>query len=313
MRYRRLGRTDLQVSTISLGGLFLGKLADGRNTANTVRRANELGINLIDTAPAYQGSEEAIGKALAGGLRKRFLISTKWWPYAQDGKEILQDPEALRLSVEKSLRNLRTDWIDLFLFHSLSYRKDVETLVKGPLMEEIGRLKKEGKIQHVGASNSGELDPADEILREGIQAKFFDVVMPEFLIFRQGPIRNLFPYCVVNSTGVIGITPLGQAASGYGLRDKKYLLDSMAKLIARKSLPDREIYRKDDVLDFLLDEKTPDLPAAALRFCLSFPEVSTVLCGTNDAVHLAQNAAVSDAGAYDPQRLDQVMDLFGGI
>ena len=113
--------------------------------------------------------------------------------------------------------------------------------------------------------------------------------------------------------GKISKGPFVSGASECCLRDKKYVLDSMAKLIGRKSLPDREIYKRDDVLDFLLDEKTSTLPAAALRFCLSFPEITTVCCGTNDPVHLAENAAVSEAGAYDPQRLDQVMELFGGI
>ena len=137
--------------------------------------------------------------------------------------------------------------------------------------------------------------------------------MPEFLLFRQRPVNTLFPVCKANNTVIITIIPLGQAAWGYGLRDHKYLVDSMKTLIDKKKLPDEPRYRQSDAIDFLLDEKTMTIPAAALRYCLSFPEVSTVCCGTNNTVHLDENAAVSDAGPYDAERLARVSELFGGI
>src|SRR5689334_4437927 len=107
MRYRPLGRTGLNVSAVSLGGLFFGKLAEGRDTEATVRTAADLGINLIDTAAAYTGSEEDLGRAWAGGLRRKFTLVTKWWPFMGDGPGIRQNPSALRAAVEGSLRRLR--------------------------------------------------------------------------------------------------------------------------------------------------------------------------------------------------------------
>src|SRR5437667_7156907 len=124
MRTRPLGRTGLRVSEISLGGLFFGKLANGRDTAATVACAADCGINLIDTAPAYAGSEEDLGQAWAGGLRRKFLLATKWWPFLGGGRGIRQNPTDLRRAVEGSLRRLRTDRIDVFLFHSLTFEGD---------------------------------------------------------------------------------------------------------------------------------------------------------------------------------------------
>lgn len=314
MRYRRFGRTGLRVSEISLGGLFFSPgLSGGRNVEATIQCAADCGINLIDIAPAYQGSEEEVGKVLAAGLRRKFLLATKWWPYMPDGKTIDQNPSVLHASVERSLQRLRTDVIDLFQFHSVTHRGDVDRLLGGPLLPEIAKLKKEGKTRFLGLSNSGEWDPNDERLQEAVRSGSFDACMPEFMIFRQRPVATLLPVCAKCDAGIISIMPLGQAAWGYGLRDRKYLRDSLDGLTKKGALPSAEPYTRDDILDFLLDEHTTTIPAAALRYCLSFPEISTVCCGTNDPAHVAANAAVSEAGPYDATRLARVRELFGRL
>ncbi|MEK7766880.1 MAG: aldo/keto reductase [bacterium] len=313
MRYRQLGRTGLTVSEISLGGLFFGKLAAGRDTGATVARAAELGINLIDTAAAYTGSEEELGRVLAEGLRRKFLIATKWWPYMDDGRTMKVNPAELQAAVEGSLRRLRTDTIDLFLFHSLTFPGDVERVRHGPLWYELDRLKHDGKIRHIGLSNSGSDDPEDDRLTEAAREEGFEVVMPEFLLFRQRAVRAALPTYRRAHVGVIGIMPLGQAAWGYGLRDRTYLADSLKTLREKGALPDAPEYRGAGALDFLLDDATPTIAAAALRFCLSYDGISTVCCGTNDPEHLTANAAVSDAGPLDDARLARAEELFGRL
>lgn len=312
MRYRPLGRTGLKVSELSLGGLFFGKLANGRDTAATVRRAADLGVNLIDTAIGYTGSEEDLGVALVGGLRRKFLIATKWWPYLGDGPGLRQNPSALRAAVEGSLRRLRTDRIDLFLFHSLTFDRDVGDALHGPLWPELMRLKAAGTIGFVGLSNSGDYDADDDRLTEAARSEF-DFVMPDFSLFRQRAVRAALPVFARHRTGVVSIMPLGQAAWGYGLRDRTYLRDSLKALREKGKLPDREPYTHDDVLDFLLDDGSPTIAAAALRFCLSFPEVSTVCCGTNDPAHLEENVRTADAGPFDEVRLARAVELFGNL
>ena len=240
MKYRKLGRTGLRVSEISLGGLFFGKLAKGRDTAATVAAAHDAGINLIDTAAGYTDSERDLGRAFRKTrLRRKFTVATKWWPYDKTGKKILQDPAALRRSVEGSLKRLGTDRLDVFQFHSVTGPGDTDAVLTGPLRGEVDRLKRAGKIRFTGISNSGEWDKDDDRLQEAARSGWFDTVMPEFLLFRQRPARTLFPVCRRRRVGVITIIPLGQAAWGYGLRDRKYLVDSMAALIKKKKLPNQ--------------------------------------------------------------------------
>jgi aryl-alcohol dehydrogenase-like predicted oxidoreductase len=314
MKTRPLGSTGFQVSEVSLGGLFLGKLGGGRDPLATLSKAADLGINLVDTAPAYQGSEEALGLALKqGGLRKKFWIATKWWAYGEGGKELITDPAALRKNVEGSLTRLQTDHIELFQFHSVTHPGDVAKLCRDETQAELAKLKNEGKLLHVGLSNEGKDDPSDARLAEALESGRFDTVMPELLLFRQGPAKKLLPLAKAKGKGVISITPLGQSAWGLGLRDKKALLASMELYIRQGKLPDKAPYRDDSVLDFLLDEHTPDVASAALRFCLSHPEVSTVCCGSNDPAHLEANAAQSAAPPYDSTRMRRAAELFGSL
>ncbi len=313
MRTRILGRTGIPVSEISLGGLFFGKLANGRDTEATVRRAAELGINLIDTAPAYSGSEEELGRALAGGLRRKFTLVTKWWPFLGGGPGIRQNPTELRRSVETSLRRLRTDVIDVFLFHSLTFERDISDVLNGPLRGEMERLKKRGLIRFTGLSNSGDYDTEDDRLREAVRSGYFDVVMPEFNLFKQRAVRNALPEYGRANAGVLSIMPLGQAAWGYGLRDRQYLKDSLKTLREKKKLPDDHPATDETALDDLLDAGSPTIAAAALRFCLSFPEVSSVCCGTNDPAHLEENVRTAAAGPFDAARLDRMIRLFGAL
>ena len=115
MRYRILGRTDLQVSELGMGGLFVSKLGAEREEARrAVHRALELGVNYIDTAPGYLDSEEVLGFALQG-VKQPYILSTKLGGRPQPFDP--QDKNALRRSVEESLRLLHRDYIDILLIH----------------------------------------------------------------------------------------------------------------------------------------------------------------------------------------------------
>ena len=110
MRYRTLGKTGLKVSELGMGGLFVSSYGAEREEARrAVRRALELGVNYVDTAPGYLDSEEVLGWALEG-VGQPYILSTKLGgrprPFAP------QDKDALRHSVEESLRLLKRDIVD---------------------------------------------------------------------------------------------------------------------------------------------------------------------------------------------------------
>ena len=115
MKTRILGRTGLAVSELALGGLFVASFASPLETARrTVARALDLGVNYIDTAPTYGNSEEVLGEVLAGE-RRPFILSTKLSGTAPEYRT--RDAAYLRGAVERSLRLLRRDRVDILMIH----------------------------------------------------------------------------------------------------------------------------------------------------------------------------------------------------
>lgn len=158
---RVLGSTNIRISAIGLGTVKLGRtegvkyptaspLPTDAEAADLIDIAADLDINLIDTAPAYGSSEERLG-ALLAGQRDRWVISTKVGEEFAEGKSRYDfSPPAIRASVERSLKRLRTDRLDVVLLHSdglielAGEREDS--------MLELRRLQREGKIRAIGAS-----------------------------------------------------------------------------------------------------------------------------------------------------------------
>src|SRR5262245_61006903 len=121
MRYRRLGRTNLQVSLLGLGGGGRSRLGRASNATpedihRLVRAALDLGINLFDTAADY-GTEDILGDALRGVARDSVVISTKFGPTTRDGD--FRDPADLRPTIERSLQRLHTDHVDVLYLHGV--------------------------------------------------------------------------------------------------------------------------------------------------------------------------------------------------
>ena len=161
--HRKLGNTGISVSPIGLGTVKLGRnsgvkypdsfsIPNDQEASNLLAQAAELGINLLDTAPAYGNSEERLGKLLSG-QRERWIICSK------AGEEF--DPatgeshydfsaDFIRRSVERSLQRLKTDCIDLLLIHSNG--NDLDIIHKNAALETLNALKKEGKIRATGMS-----------------------------------------------------------------------------------------------------------------------------------------------------------------
>ena len=158
---RTLGTTGLNPSIIGLGTVKLGRdkgvkypgaftIPDDRQAANLLALAADLGINLLDTAPAYGTSEQRLG-ALLAGQRQRWLICTKVGEEFNDGESSFDfSPAHTRASVERSLRRLNTDYLDMVLVHSdgndMAIIDDIGTL------DALADLKQEGKLRAFGMS-----------------------------------------------------------------------------------------------------------------------------------------------------------------
>jgi aryl-alcohol dehydrogenase-like predicted oxidoreductase len=157
MRYRRLGRTALQVSELCLGTMNFGPQTDEAESHAIMDRALELGINFFDTANRYGGdkgggaTEEIIGRwfALGGGRREKVVLATKLygqmsaWP--NDGK---LSARHIRLACDASLRRMQTDYIDLYQMHHID-----RTAPWDEVWQAMETLVQQGKIVYVGSSN----------------------------------------------------------------------------------------------------------------------------------------------------------------
>ncbi|MGH8582818.1 MAG: aldo/keto reductase [Gammaproteobacteria bacterium] len=179
---RRLGNTGLSVSPIGLGTSKLGRNTDvkyplrfdlpsDRQLEALLQSALDLGVNLIDTAPAYGDSEDRLGNVMAG-QRGHWVLCTKCGERYEDGRSTydFSGPALLR-SVDASLRRLRTDHIDILLLHSDG--RDVEILAQGDTVESLHRIKTAGKARAIGISAK---------TSEGVTAAMpiFDVIMAPF-------------------------------------------------------------------------------------------------------------------------------------
>ncbi len=184
---RPLGSTGMEVSALGLGTVKLGRdqgvkypsgftMPDDDNAAALLARARELGINLIDTAPAYGNSEERLGQLLKG-QRQQWLICSKVGEEFEDGQSRFDfSPEHTRFSIQRSLQRLATDVIDILLVHSDG--DDLAIMEKYGTLEALDELKREGLIRAFGVST--------KTVEGGLAAaRASDVVMLTYNLARQ--------------------------------------------------------------------------------------------------------------------------------
>jgi aryl-alcohol dehydrogenase-like predicted oxidoreductase len=161
MQINRLGKTDIDVSLVGLGTVKFGRqhgvkypqafsLPTDAEILQLLASAEALGINLLDTAPAYGVSEERLGKLLHG-QRHRWIISTKAGEeFDGDASHYDFSPRTITASVERSLQRLRTDYVDILLIHSDC--NDVRIIDEDHVFSTLAALKKAGKIRAYGMS-----------------------------------------------------------------------------------------------------------------------------------------------------------------
>ena len=300
MNYRTLGKTGLQVSELGMGGLFVSSFAAAREEGcRAVRRALELGINYVDTAPGYLDSEEVMGEALEG-VEQPYVLSTKLGGRPQPFDA--QDVDALRRSVEESLRLLRRDRIDILMIHEpdrpgqYDWFPDWERF-HGPVVELLAELKAEGIIRYTGLGGTTAYT-LPHILATGQ----YDVVLTAFnysLLWREAEIAVL-PEAVKQGMGIVIGSPLQHGALA------RCYVDEVGQGARWLSPPRRAQFKR---LYALVDELKMSLPELALRFVLSNPDVSTVLTGARSVAEVEANVRSAEQGPLPQDVLDAIQDI----
>src|SRR5262245_58282547 len=193
IEHRKLGKTGLSVAILGFGGAEIGYSNTSPETvSNLLNAALDAGLNVLDTAECYVGSEEQIAKAV-GHRRKEYYIFTKCGHWTEGGLKPDWSKPALLKSIERSLKRLNTDVIDLVQLHSCS----IDDLKKGECIEALEQAKKEGKTRFIGYSGDS------EAAKFAVESGRFDTLQTSLNIVDQEPIDLTLPLAVEEDMGVI--------------------------------------------------------------------------------------------------------------
>ena len=282
MEQRRLGKTDMVASVLGFGGSEIGyQRVSGRTVARLLGSALDAGLNVIDTAECYEDSEVLIGRAL-GPRRREFHLFTKCG-HARGWGRADWRPAPLLASIERSLRRLETDYLDLIQLHSCSLNE----LRRGDAIAALERARDRGWARYIGYSGDG------AAARYAVECGRFDTLQTSVSIADHEALELTLPPARGRQMGVIAKRPLANAAWRH----------------ARKPAEpyDQTYWSRLRTLDYPFLRSGPDAAVAtALRLTLGVPGVHTAIVGTTRPERWQLNAALLQAGHLPRDEFERI-------
>ncbi len=294
MKTNVFGKTGLSVSALGFGAAPIGLLkTEQERVASIANMLLDEGVNLIDTAAAYAGSEEALGKAISQRRDQTILVS-KCGQKFDDLPGEAWSPETITATIERALRRLQTDHLDVMLLHSCG----LDVLQKGEALEALVRAREAGKIRFAGYSGDNET--------VAYAATLPDVAVVETSInfVDQANIDGLLPLTREHGIGVIAKRPIANAA-WKPLDEQPGMYREYAKTYHERF---EAIGLRLEDLGF--DAATTDWSQVALRFTLSQPGVHTAIIGTTNPDNARHNIAAANQGPLADEILQKIKEAF---
>ncbi len=280
MDYTTLGRTGLRVSIMGVGcggpsRLGLNTGSSEKESIAIIKHALVSGINFIDTAEFYK-TEKIVGKAVKGFDREKLVLSTKKSTWKNLGSEGVQK------SLEQSLKNLGTVYIDIYHLHGVILQDyDYLTSEIVPILHD---MRDQGKIRFIGITERFNQDQQHSMLQRALQDDFWDVMMVGFNILNQSARDRVLAKALEKNIGILVMFAVRLALS----RPKR-LKECIKELIQKKQINPSEI-DVNNPLGFLLHEGgAKSLVDAAYRFCRYEHGTDVILSGTGNLDHLKAN------------------------
>jgi aryl-alcohol dehydrogenase-like predicted oxidoreductase len=299
LRYRTFGRTNWQVSEIGYGmwGMAGWTGSDDAQSLASLERSIDLGCNFFDTAWAYGDghSEELLGKALRANPSKKLYAASKVppknrrWPSEREfSLDVSYPPEYVFEYVDKSLRNIGVETLDLIQYHTWEDR----WLDDDRTIRTIEQLRASGKVQAVGISMN-RWEPWNGV--RAVKSGLIDAVQVIYNIFDQNPEDELFPACRAHHVGVIARVPLDEGSlSGTLTLESAWPADDWrSTYFVPENL--RSSVEHADALKPLVPAGAT-MAEMALRFILNNHDVATIIPGMRKLKNVEANVAASDSG-----------------
>ena len=293
MKYRRLGRTELQVSAVSLGGAYLmGTDRDDAesNACAILQCAADLGVNYIDTAPLYGQSEALLGGALSS-VRSDFYVSSK---VGFDPEDFDYTCDAVLASLERSVRRLGVDQLAVAQIHEVNLAGWDRIVERGGTLEGLRAAQKEGLCKYIGITGR-----AIPLLASLADTGEFDTVLfyRDYHPCQLLASRELLPAAARSDMGVVAATVLagGLYVGGEDQRKELDLLNASERSRAQRILE-------------RLEEIDGTLPQAAFRYVLSDARISTVSSGAANVDQLCEVAVAADMQPVSDELIEWIAE-----
>ena len=282
MEKRQLGKTDMHVTVLGFGGAEIGfEGAAPETVTELLTSALDAGLNVIDTAECYPNSEEMIGRAVAD-RRKDYYLFTKCGHPENPGAEDWR-PESLLRSIERSLRRLRTDRLDLIQLHSCSEGE----LRKGDVIAALEQARSRGWTRYIGYSGDS------AAARYAIECGRFDTLQTSVSITDQEALDLTLPLARQRQMGVIAKRPIANAAWRHATKPANAYHQTYWERLQKLNYD----FQRGDMKQAV---------AVALRFTLSVPGVHTAIVGTTKPGRWRENAALLEAGPLPRDQFEKI-------
>ncbi|MBW2487071.1 MAG: aldo/keto reductase [Deltaproteobacteria bacterium] len=306
MKHRQLGKSDIQISSIIMGLWQAGKEMwvgiDDKQTSAAIRAAYEAGITTFDTAEAYgKGHSEQVLASALSDVRDRVIYATKVFANHLKYEQVLQ-------ACDRSLKNLQTDYIDLYQIHWPSDSFGFDAVPVSETMDALNTLKEQGKIRSIGVSNFSRSQ-----LQEARPYGQIDSLQPPYSLFWRHAETELMPYCIENKITILAYSPMAQ-----GFLTGKFGPDhtfEKGDVRAKNKLFQPEMYGRVQQalsrLEPIARQKGITLGQLALGWVISHPGTCAI-AGARNADQATGNA-VAGAATLSEQELAEIDEIGRGV
>lgn len=316
MNYRQMGRTGIRVSEFCMGALTFGRETTEADSIKILDRYADAGGNFIDTADSYGASESILGRWLKGRNRDDFVIATKVrFRTAQNANGAGLSRKHIMTSIDNSLRQLDTDYVDLYQIHTWDYGTPLEET-----LDTLNSLVQAGKVRYLGASNlfAYQLQKAIDMSRANGWEPF-SCLQPLYNLLERSLEWELLEICRNEGVGVIPWSPLvggwlsGKYRRGMPLPEGTRVNDTTIKG-RRTNLSGYANDHTWDVVDVLLAlaaETGKTCAQVALNWVLNRPGITAPILGARTLAHLEDNLGATGWALSEEQmsRLNEVSEL----